>query len=81
MGAGTRAKYEEWKWNRIKKRIIFPGIGLLFMLVVLIFMIVSCSNGGNAEGAYHAVEEPTELAPAAIEEIEPIVYLMHIHSK
>ena len=82
MDAQTRARYEEWKWNRIKKRVIFPGIGLLFALVMLIVVIVSCSSGDKVEGSEgsDAIEPAnvTRIESTTIE-IEPIVYLFNAH--
>jgi len=43
MDAETKARYEAWKWKRIRQRLIIPGIGLL-LLIVVILVIRSCSS-------------------------------------
>ena len=45
MDEETRARYEKWKRNRIKKRVILPGIGVL-CVIILIFVIVLRSPEG-----------------------------------
>ena len=84
MDAETRARYEEWKWKRIKKRVIYPGIGLLVMLILLIFMIVSCTSNNSDEPTEDMyTEEPTETEES-IAEPEPIItgpriYILNSH--
>ena len=47
MDADTRARYEAWMWRRIFRRLIVPGVLLLVVLIVLIFGLRSCGNGGE----------------------------------
>jgi len=49
MDEETRARYEAWKRKRIRKRVIFPGIGILCVITLLIFVIVSRSSGESVE--------------------------------
>lgn len=79
MDAKTRARYEEWKRNRIRKRVIYPGIGLLIVSFVLVFMMGSCHGRMRAEGSNHKLEEPTQLAPLTHVVEEPRIYLFNSH--
>jgi len=79
MDAQTRARYEKWKRNRIKRRIIFPGIGLLFALIVLIVMIVSWGSEEDAD-------DSSDIEPTVANEFEsktlpsePTIYLFNAH--
>ena len=45
----TRARYEKWKRKRIRRRVIFPGIGLLCVIVLLIIGIVLGNRRENPE--------------------------------
>lgn len=55
MDTQTRVQYEEWKWKRIKKRVIYPGFGLLCVLILLVSIIVSWGNReGTDEPLYNA---------------------------
>jgi len=76
MDVRTKAKYEEWKWNRIKRRVIFPSIGLLIILMMLVFIIVSCNSDEEAETTRST--RSFEL-PLVEVEVEPIVYLFNAH--
>jgi len=80
MDEQTREKYEEWKRKRIKKRVIFPGIGLLFGLIVLIFVIGSCGNGSNGIEKRES-KLYIEIIPFEFEQAEatPLVYLFNSH--
>jgi len=44
MDAHTKARYDEWRWKRIKKRVILPGVILLCAVILLVFGIVSCNR-------------------------------------
>jgi len=84
MDAQTRARYEEWKWNRIKKRVIYPGISLLIMLILLIFVIVSCmGNRNNDQDEDIYTEELTDTEVSTDDEhaitTAPIVYIFNSH--
>ena len=74
MDAKTRERYEAWKWNRIKRRVIFPGIGLSFALIILMLMLVLGSRSERSEMA-DAVEVPESTLMA----MEPIVYVSNTH--
>ena len=72
MDAQTRARYKEWRWKRIKKRVIFPGIVLLCVLILLIFGIVSCNRGAEDNEPYEG-GEAEEYEPASTPDDEPEV--------
>jgi len=83
----TRARYEEWKRNRIRKRVIIPGIGALCVLISLILVVVFRII--NVEGIEESsIEESTVLKSIIKVEYEheyvliedhPIVYLFNSH--
>ena len=61
MDEQTRARYEEWKWKRIKKRVIYPGIGFLCVIFLLIFVVVSGhSSREDAENHYDEYSSESE---------------------
>jgi len=79
MDAGTRARYEAWKWKRIKKRVIYPGISLLVMLILLILVIVSCAGNSNDERTEDVyTDEPTDYEATAAASV-PVVYIFNSH--
>ena len=92
MDEETRVRYEKWKRKRIRKRVVFPGIGLLCVIILLIFLF------GEAFGeAYSTEESPVESYVAKlltktdveaepeieseINEEAPIVYLFNAHPR
>jgi len=70
MDAETRVRYEKWKRDRIRRRIVFPGIGLLLILFVCGWMISSCNqdDSGTNRG-FHQQDSG----------FEPRVYLFNAH--
>lgn len=79
MDAQTRAKYEAWKWNRIKRRVIFPSILVGLIIVLLIVTIVSCEREEEpeAEVTEPSNSEATDESDLAIS--LPLVYLFNSH--
>ena len=85
MDAQTRARYEKWKRNRIKKRVIYPGVGGLCMMI-LIIVLVLYNSGQRVEGTSttdltYAVKPIVELDFASMisRRRGPIVYLFNAH--
>ena len=88
MDEKTRARYEAWKRNRIKKRIIIPGMGVLSVFILLILVIVVHGDGESVDGNGEIIDElvisksmikvepEDELPPS---ESGPIVYLFNAH--
>jgi len=68
MDAETRIRYEQWKWKRIKRRVIFPSIGLLSMFGLLIFGFQLRENNDELSAGALAGEPESEM----IEPSEPV---------
>ena len=95
MDEHTRARYEKWKRNRIKKRVIYPGIGVLSIFILLIFVFVVYGPEESVEGSvvegsiveelyvsksFIKVEDESEYEYVSIlNENPPIVYLFNAH--
>jgi len=79
MDAQTRARYEKWKRNRIKRRIILPGIGMLFALIVLIVMIGLWGSEEDADDLSDAGSTIANGFELKTLPSEPIIYLFNAH--
>jgi len=90
MDEHTRARYEKWKRNRIKKRIILPGVGILCVFILVWFVIEASGSGGDVtESIEESVEESyaakladrAEFESSQIEKNDPIIYLFNSHPR
>ena len=79
MDDQTRVKYEEWKRNRIKRRIISPVTKVLCIFVLLVFAIAVYNSRENIEESYVANTNTEYEPPLADPEFRPIVYLFNAH--
>jgi len=70
MDVKKKARYEKWKRDRIGRRIVFLGIGLLLVLLVFGWMISSCN---------HADSDTNRSFHQGGSGFEPRVYLFNAH--
>jgi len=81
MDAQTRARYEAWKKNKIRRRIIYPSIRLgvlILLLTVLILTLRNCGRDNNTENAIEFGQGIPKIIPT-ISEMDPIVYIFNSH--
>jgi len=62
MDAETRARYQKWKWQRIRRRVIFPVVILLFVWVVVMIFTISYEDANpNIEGDLANIESENKI--------------------
>lgn len=88
MDEQTRKRYEEWKRNRIRKRVILPGVGILCALLLILTIVVRISTD-----VARSSEESIAVGSSVVKSIakdgieydylytkeEPILYLFNAH--
>jgi len=88
MDEQTRARYEVWKRNRIKKRVILPGVGILCALL-LIFLTIVVRSGADVvrSSEENIAQSPDAKSIVKVDpnseysyaEDEPVLYLFNAH--
>jgi len=80
MDAQTRARYEAWKRERIRRRIIYPSICFCAFLLLLIVTTIVLGNRNEEDIDENLVVEQQEIKIIpTISDMDPVVYIFNSH--